>query len=287
LTTDAQGNLYGTTNGGGGSYCGGIGCGVVFKLSKSGSTWTYTILYNFNTQKGQVGAFPNPGLIENVPGLRNPNMPAGCFYGTAATTYNAQGNINSGGDVFQLCPTSQPGGAWSIKVLHVFSAQSNALDGAWPLAGVTMDASGNLYGTTRNGGLINDGYCVAGCGVIYQLTPPAQQTRQPWPESIVHAFAGPPTDGFQTQGFLTFRGDSLFGSTILGGSAVDICSGTGCGTVFSLTPNGHGGWDEEVVVDFHESNGTGPYDQLTLGQDGHLYGTTLYAPQYGYVFQIP
>src|SRR5271165_4002012 len=71
LVLDAQGNLYGTTSGGGasGTGCGGNGCGTVFKLDTSGNE---TVVYSF-TGGTTDGCFPQGGLVLDA---------AGNLYGT-------------------------------------------------------------------------------------------------------------------------------------------------------------------------------------------------------------
>jgi uncharacterized repeat protein (TIGR03803 family) len=145
LIEDASGNLYGmTVLGGTGTpalECAGLGCGTVFKLSPNGGGYTETVLYNFCSQGGSNctdGAYPyGAALIEDD---------SGNFFGTTSA-----GGVNSCdtpgcGTVFKLMPNGD--GSYSESVLHSF----NYADGASPDAGLIEDASGNLYGTTSNGG---------------------------------------------------------------------------------------------------------------------------------------
>ena len=96
LTFDAAGNLYGTTSGGGtGSniFCS-EGCGTVFKLTPSASTWNETVLYNFQGPTAD-GAAPNAGIIFDA---------AGNIYGTTSVGgINGESYLN-GGTVFKLTP---------------------------------------------------------------------------------------------------------------------------------------------------------------------------------------
>ncbi len=139
LLLDSQGNLYGTTAGGGSD-----GGGTVFKLDSSGNE---TVLYNF--RGGSDGADPYAGVVEDA---------AGNFYGTTAGggTYNL-------GTVFELST------AGVETVMHSFTGGT---DGTEPFAGLTIDASGALYGTTYSGG---DPNCHRGgrigCGVVFKVTP--------------------------------------------------------------------------------------------------------------------
>jgi uncharacterized repeat protein (TIGR03803 family) len=135
LIMDGSGNLYGTTWGGGSG-----GGGTVYELSPSGKGWTFTVLYSL------AGSSP-------------------C--GPAALTMDAAGNLygttqcdgaNAFGNIFKLTNT---GNGWTYASLHDFSG---ADDGQWPRSNVTIDADGNLYGTT--GG---DGYRYS--GTVWMIKP--------------------------------------------------------------------------------------------------------------------
>jgi len=113
---DSVGNLYGTAYSGGAN-----GYGVVFELSPAGASWTETVLYSFaNTPDG---ANPVNSLIMD---------PAGNLFGR--TLYGGGGN----GIVFKLSPS---GGGWTEQV--IYAAETEASN-----AGLTMDAAGNIFGTT-------------------------------------------------------------------------------------------------------------------------------------------
>ena len=118
VTSDAHGNLYGTTY-----YGGAAGMGVVYKLDPSGHE---TVLHSF---AGHDGAAPYAGVLLD---------PAGYIYGT---TY--YGGAGRSGVVYKLDPAGR------YQVLYAFAGGA---DGAHPYAGLTRDAAGNLYGTTQNGG---------------------------------------------------------------------------------------------------------------------------------------
>jgi uncharacterized repeat protein (TIGR03803 family) len=133
LIRDAAGNLYGAT-----FYSGAGGAGSVYKLSPSGSgDWTETVLHEFGN--GADGTLPNRGLVFDA---------AGNLYGTTegGGIYTCNGIVHSCGTVFELSPG--PGGGWTETVLHSY----NGSDGYSPQSGLTMDAAGNLYGTTVQGG---------------------------------------------------------------------------------------------------------------------------------------
>jgi uncharacterized repeat protein (TIGR03803 family) len=153
LIFDTAGNLYGTTSAGGVS-----GFGVVFELIPGANdTWTEKVLHRFTGIPD--GHTPGAGLIFDS---------AGNLYGTG------EGGIGGGtcdgagcGTVFELSPDGN--GGWTEKIIYAFTGAS---DGRSPSGRLTMDAAGNLYGTTAWGGSISSD-CSIGCGVVYKLTPHA------------------------------------------------------------------------------------------------------------------
>jgi uncharacterized repeat protein (TIGR03803 family) len=143
LTRDAAGNLYGTTASGGGvGQCrGNAGCGTVFKIDTTGKE---TVLYRFSG--GTDGGYPLAPLVRDA---------TGNLYGTAEVGGDLSGCGGSGcGTVFKL------DGSATLTVLHTFTGQWP--DGGQPQSGVIMDGSGNLYGTTVEGG-------AWGFGTVYEL----------------------------------------------------------------------------------------------------------------------
>lgn len=146
LALDGVGNLYGTTYQGGGSGCNGAGSGTVFKVTPGGSE---TVLYSF--AGGMDGAQPPAHVI--LDGQGN-------LYGT---TYQGGGSGCNGsgcGTVFKVTA----GG--SETILYGFTGGT---DGSLPIAGLVMDAQGNLFGTTYHGGFISQGG--DGFGVVFKVTP--------------------------------------------------------------------------------------------------------------------
>jgi uncharacterized repeat protein (TIGR03803 family) len=148
LIMDTAGNLYGTTSAGGQDSC---ICGTVFKLDPAGNE---TVLHSFTNADG---ASPAGDLIMDA---------AGNLYGTTSG--------GGSGTVFELIPPSTSTGSWTEIVLHRF----NGSDGANPIAGLIMDASGNLYGTARGGGSGTSTTCQGAggaAGPCSSSTPPATQ----------------------------------------------------------------------------------------------------------------
>jgi uncharacterized repeat protein (TIGR03803 family) len=183
LLMDKEGNLYGVTDTGGAS-----GDGTLFKLSKSGKL---TLLHSF--AGGSDGFLPFGGPVADKDGN---------LYGTAD-----DGGSSNAGIVWKVSKKGKE------TVLHTFAGGSS--DGANPLAGVILDAKGNLYGQTSSGGSSND-------GTVYKLNKKGNLT-------LLHSFDG--SDGQTPWGGLLLQDTkgNLYGTTQSGGSS-------GKGTVWQLTP---------------------------------------------------
>jgi len=147
LIFDQAGNLYGTTNFGGSTYCS-QGCGTVFKLSPGNGGWTQTVLYTFTG--GNDGREPYARLVADAAG----NVYGTTLLGGTVNSYCATGC----GTVFKLTKTSS---GWTESVAYAFAGGT---DGASPYAALTFDSAGNLYGATYAGG-------PSGSGVIFKLAP--------------------------------------------------------------------------------------------------------------------
>jgi uncharacterized repeat protein (TIGR03803 family) len=234
-----DGRLYGTT-GQGGMGCGSSGCGVVFAMSPPASFchsvvcyWTEDVLYQFSG--GNDGSRPTGDTVFDA---------AGNFYGTAE---------NSGaaglGTAYEL---SRSGGGWTQTTINTF----NSSNGANPYGGFTIDAAGNLYGTTKLGGQYMDG------GTVFELS----NTPSGWSETILHSFNG--TEGFKPVGSVVRdTAGNVYGTTAHGGQGAG-----GGGQVFQLTPSG-GSWMINLLFGFHGLSG--PWSDLAMDRSGNLYGTSL------------
>jgi uncharacterized repeat protein (TIGR03803 family) len=269
LILDGQGNFYGTTSSGGNTSCTSIfgeSCGTVFEMSPSG---VETVLYAFNGPPGD-GAQPYGNLIMDA----NGNL-----YGTTAyggnTSACGPGTSDGGygcGTVFMLTPSGQE------SVLYAFGTNPN--DGFTPQAGLVMDASGNLYGTTAHGGQLDGAACkgqfTVGCGTVFKVTPSGQ-------ESVLYTFCpseGNCTDGANPLGGVVFGPDgNLYGTTAYGGIS-------NYGAVFKLSLGG----SETVVHTFTSGSGDGkwPLAGVVFDASGNLYGTTDFggSKDAGTVFEI-
>jgi hypothetical protein len=159
LIMDAAGNIYGTTFNFAGSCPISGSCGTVFELSPaSGGGWTQSVLHTFVAGKTD-GAYPF-GVSMDA---------AGNLYGVAIYGYadNSHCGEDGCGVVFELSPSS--GGTWTETILHEF--QDGADGNPNGLAGVAVDASGNVFGTAAAGGN-NLTACQDhnGCGIVFEIT---------------------------------------------------------------------------------------------------------------------
>ncbi|MGO9648714.1 MAG: choice-of-anchor tandem repeat GloVer-containing protein [Terriglobales bacterium] len=268
LLFDNSGNLYSTTWFGGSGNCTSY-CGTVFKLSpNSDGTWAETILYkfcNFGNSSCPDGQNPKASLIFDAKGN---------IYGT--TTYGGTYGL---GTVFELSPPSPPGGAWTEAVLYSFCANNsnnNCLDGAVPLSQLTLDATGNLYGTTSTGGTGGtSGGCCYG-GTVFELSP----GQSGWTETVLYNFcaAGHDNicpDGAAPQAGVTFdKLGNLYGTTEAGGSSQT----RGGGTVYKLSP-GSSGWTETVLKAGSIFGSGAPLGTVSFDPLGNLYTTFSVAAQ--------
>jgi uncharacterized repeat protein (TIGR03803 family) len=192
VVRDAQGNLYGTTTLGGDLACNpSLGCGTVYKVDTTGKE---TVLHSF-TGTGGDGLVPYSGAVRDVQG----NL-FGVTSGGGAYFYGA---------VYKVDTTGME------TVLHSFSGGPG--DGATPYSGVVLDAQGNLYGTTDQGG---SAYFY---GTVFKVD-------QKGHENVLYSFTGTGADGANPQGSLVRDAQGiLYGTTYYGGAY-------GQGTVFNLTP---------------------------------------------------
>jgi len=265
---DAAGNLYGTTSRGGSNTCGldFPGCGVVFELtSTSGGGWTERVLHDFS-DSGDDGYLPVSSLVFDAAG----NLYGTTVYGGNESCIGA-GSGTGCGMVFELTPAAG-GERWKEKIVHEFN---NGKDGYNPSAGVILDAAGNLYGTTFNGGAYN-------VGMAYELTP---ESGGKWTEKILHTFNSNGKNGDGPGSCLSpDSAGNLYGTTADGGNY-------GLGTAFELEPAAGGGWAGSELYSFSSDDGVGgyPIGGLIFDGSGNLYGTTAVGGSvgfYGTVFEL-
>ena len=272
---DAAGNLYGTTQQGGGTSCAPISfCGTVFQLAppvKKGGAWTETVLHIFAGVTGnQDGATPAGGLVIDA---------AGKLYGT--TAYGGSGDcvlvgIKGGcGTVFELEPPKTKGGAWTYKILYSFQGGK---DGYFPWGDLVFDKAGNLYGATQFGGGFGscDSPFYQFCGTVFEVSPPKTKSGK-WKENVLYSFKSG-KGGANPNGGLVFDSEgNVYGTTVIGGYNCPHHSGQGCGTAFELQPptQESRSWTVKILHRFRdEGDGTGPNGGLVFDAKGWLYGTT-------------
>jgi uncharacterized repeat protein (TIGR03803 family) len=237
LVADGTGQLYGVTLAGPtGSQCQSSGCGVVFKLSPNpDGSWTENLIYQFTG-----------GSDQSSPAFPVAFDPLGNLYGTT------QGNPGEYGTVFRLTPNAD--GSWSQRTIYTFSGGA---DGGQPF-GIAVGGVGRLYGTTyRDRGNYQ--------GLVFDL---AQVSALNWSQNVLHHF-GSGNDGYGASGELIFDATgNIYGTTYSGGLV-------GNGTVFKLSANADGAWNETILYSFLGSpDGAHPYAGLIFDSVGNLYGTT-------------
>lgn len=183
LTFDAEGNLYGTTFGGGTA---GKEFGTVFKVSTDG---TESVVYSFGGVEGSGPAAPL--LIDST----------GSLYGT--TTSAGSATTVAAGVAFKIDEAAQV-----ITILHYFvgGITPEVIDAGEPRAGLIFGNTGNLYGTTLDGGEVNEGGTVFELSMIGEL-------------NMLHSFGGGSNDGHAPMaGLVMDNSGRLYGTTVIGGA---------------------------------------------------------------------
>jgi len=296
--TFAAGNLFGTTTGGGA-----YNYGTVFELTPGSGGWAETVLYSFGSHQNDgfepyagvvlgpagdlFGTTPHdPGnVFELTPGSDgwtesviddfskhdDGNGPfAGLIVDAAGNLYGTTeyGGVHNLGVVYSL--KSAGDGSWKERILHDFCAKGppNCQDGARPGVGaLTMDISGNVYGTTAGGDC---------CGTVFRLT----QANGRWKETILYDFKGGASGYEPGAGVVRDTAGNLYGTTVYGGSC--------CGVVFKLSPKENGKWKYTLLHTFTGYDGAQPDANLILDEKGNLYGTAATGGAYddGVVFEV-
>ena len=208
--------------------------GEIFKLTQKGDSWKEKTLHIFDDTDGN-------SPVATV--IRGKN---GVLYGTTSG-----GDKYNGGNVFAL---TRSGNKWVDQTIWAFGGTG---DGAQPNCDLVVDKSGNLYGTTFDGG-------AQGVGIVFELS----QVNGRWVETVLHSFANNAGDGWEPYAGLLMAGpETFYGTTFWGGDA------GGNGAVFKLFKSG-GAWKEEVIFSFDGADGYEPMGTLIMDKEGALYGTT-------------
>jgi autotransporter passenger strand-loop-strand repeat protein len=235
LVSDANGDLFGTTQAGGA-----YGYGTVFEIANTSSGYATTPipLYSFNTPHylGLKGS-----LFVDA---------AGNVFGT---TFDGGGAYNNYGAVFEIIKT---GGTFAASPITL--ASFNGSDGGNPNDGLTADAAGDLFGTTFGGGADNDGavFEIVNTSTGYASTP-----------TLLASFNG--TNGeYPLGGVIADAVGDLFGTTYSGGASGD-------GTAFEIVKTGTSYAATPILLaSFNASSGEGPEASLVADAAGDLFDTT-------------
>ena len=218
----------------------------------------YKVLYSFGSSGPNDGSGPRSRLLMDG---------AGNLYGTTGG-----GGMNGAGTVFELTPA--PDGTWNESTLYNFCSQDQCADGRGPVAGLIFDQTGNLYGTTLQGGISGEACC---WGTVFELSPPAAPGNS-WIETVLYTFGGNTyNDGCYPKAPLTFDAlGNLYGTASQCGDGQNPN-----GSVFELTPSGNGTWTETVLHNFTCTKPVGgcnggalPMAGVVFDKSGNLYGTT-------------
>ncbi len=198
-------------------------------------------LYNFGG--GPDGGDPYASLIRDS---------AGNLYSTVD-----YGGTSYAGAVFKVDPKGNE------SVLHSFSGGA---DGAYPFSALVRDSSGNLYGTTSQGGSAN-------AGVVFKVDPSGKET-------VLHNFTGGADGVIPIGGLLRDTAGNFYGTTSQGGTA-------NFGVIFKVSPKGK----ETIVHTFTGGAKDGKYPSYTSllpGADGYFYGVTQEGgiADYGVVYKL-
>lgn len=234
VTLDAAGNLYGTAVTGGSGSCEG-GCGVVYKLTNSGGTWTQTVIHAFTGADG------------SGPGSRVTLDNRGNVYGMTPT-----GGADGLGTIYELHPRSN--GSWSFRVIHDFTGGPDGSSGS---AGRMVLRGGYLYGAATTGG--------AGYGTVFQLR---STGTGGWDFRTLYEFQGAPDGSFPYGALLFDQAGHIYGTTYYGGA-------DGLGSIYRLARTAGGNWSEQVLYGFQAGqDGNSSISNLVFDAAGNLYGTT-------------
>jgi uncharacterized repeat protein (TIGR03803 family) len=225
-------------------------------LSCGAQAASFNTLYQFSGASD--GGSPTGNLVAG---------PHGILYGVTET-----GGASGNGTVFRLDRPQQGSGQWTVTTLYSFAGGSDA---SAP-NNLTMDAVGNLYGTSNAGGgssVCTSNGAVIGCGTVFELSP---VPGGGWTEQVIYTFQGP-TDGQQPKGVSFDSTGNLYGFGFIGGTGVCHFEGQpfGCGTAFKLSPVEGAAWNFSLIYTFkNDRDSDAPYGPPLIDSQGALYGET-------------
>ena len=263
---DGHSPLYGTTTGGGRYHY-----GTAYELTLKDGKWTEQVIHDFCTHGDRDcadGNKPFSALLADA---------SGNLYGTTSGPL--------GGVLFELIAKT-----WEEIPLYHFCQKAACSDGSSPIGNLAMDANGNIYGVTSEGGKI--GACTSsfGCGTIFKLVPNGANSTL----TTLHSFCQQSDckDGrILFDGLIVDGRGNLFGTTDGGGGHDNDQYETGGGVVYELR-----GRRYKILHRFcsqaHCDDGANPNTELMMDGSGILFGTTQDGGAYdgtyggGVVFQL-
>ncbi len=219
--------------------------------------WTANTLVNELTpQTGGGFSYSIPFASDN-----NSDPEGTVVFDSAGNLYGVAGPFKGNdGYVFELSPVA--GGGWTEQTIYTFSATGKR--GSSPYVGLTIDSSGNLYGTTAYGGAY--GGPQSG-GTVFELSTP--QAGGPWVQKVLHNFGNGLDGQLPWSSLILDSAGNLYGTTQIGGEYT-------YGTVYELTHQPGGTWKETILHTFSlDADGQAPYNNLALDAAGNLYGATI------------
>ena len=246
--------------------------GALFGVALSTTNGHAGTIFRLNKQQqlDVLATFPDSGSYYDAPDGYQPTPPlvrdsAGNLYGTAFVGGPGGGCIKYWG-CGTVWEAKQVGSSFALKILHGFT--DNGTDGYVPMDGLTMDSSGNLYGTTYYGG---KGKCSggaspqSGCGTVFKLTPSGSGFLY----QKLYDFEGGSDGANPSAGLFLGAGGVLYGATQLGGPDDD-------GTLFQLTPGASSFTYAQIYAFTGGANTDGAVPAHTpyVDSSGAIYGST-------------
>jgi uncharacterized repeat protein (TIGR03803 family) len=250
LVQGDDGDLYGTTHDGGGNTA--CNCGTIFKTTPSGKLTTlHSFCSHYKDGYCEDGLYPGAGLVQGMDGK---------FYGTTE-----QGGVNSNaGTIFSITPSG--------VLTTLYSFDDSCTNGCEPRGGLVQGTDGNFYGTT--GGTVFKTSPSGKLTTLYTFCP-ADSTERPCPQGadpVAALVQG--TDG------------NFYGTTEHGGNDNGGC-GTGCGTIFQITPSGKLTSLYDFCSQTKCADGELPMAGLVQDTSGTFYGTAIGGTfGYGVVYSL-
>jgi uncharacterized repeat protein (TIGR03803 family) len=250
LTTDAAGNLFGTTSGGGTKHE-----GTVFEIPKTASGYgTLTTLVSFGASVSD-GRMPKAGLITDA---------AGDLFGTTS-----MGGLGSDGTVFEIAKNGV-----SYASSPITLAAFDGSKGAFPSSGLVADAAGDLFGTTNSGPS-------GSAGTVFEIPKSASGYG-----ALITLVTFDITDGATPNGDLIIdAAGNLFGTTETGGASL-----SGTAFEIPKVSGSYASTPVTLVNFKLGTDGSRPFGGLVADAQGNLFGATtdggVGTGQAGTVFEI-